>query len=224
MEDGREGAFACMALQESRTSETVIASSVRKIWSAPWSDLALLLVDNVAMAPDGKPLPPLAMTMLPPSLGAEVRAFGYPHSTADVADESVTISRRGTTSIGNVIEIHHDGRDSARLSWPCIRVNARFDAGMSGGPVFNTRGELCGVISSNMPPSAPDEEHISYVTLLWPLLGVTLDIPRDGRPPGRYPVLELARDETIVARHWERVSLECDDAGEITSIAFAHEP
>jgi hypothetical protein len=57
--------------------------------------------------------------------------------------------------------------------------------------VFNTRGELCGVISSNMPPSAPDEEHISYVTLLWPLLGVTLDIPRDGHPRGRYPVLEL---------------------------------
>jgi hypothetical protein len=42
-----------------------------------------------------------------------------------------------STSSGEVIEIDDKFRDTGLLKFPCFRVNARFDPGLSGGPMFN---------------------------------------------------------------------------------------
>ena len=36
------------------------------------------------------------------------------------------------------------------LPFPCYHVGARFDAGMSGGPVFDEYGSLCGLVCASL--------------------------------------------------------------------------
>jgi S1-C subfamily serine protease len=217
---GGHGEFACMALQGLQDGRFV-QHSVGKVFNVPSTDIALLLVDGPSLNTAGQPLPGVAMTMLPPPVGSGVRAFGYHDCSAKVDGDTVTIGSQGSTSTGTVIELHHERRDG-QLCWPCFRVDARFDGGMSGGPVFNEKGELCGLVCKSMPPYPPDEEHVSYVTMLWPMLATMLDVPRIGSPLGRYAAIELARSGAIVARQWERVSLTYAGDGEVTSVNFQY--
>jgi hypothetical protein len=217
--NGGQARFACSVLQERRTGP-VVRHDIAKVWSAPWTDLALLLLKEPACDFEGKTLPALAMTMLPPAVGSQLAAFGYPRSTATESDESVLISRRGVTSVGSVVELHMDGRDRSQLRWPCFRTDAHIDGGMSGGPVFNEKGELCGLMCTSFEQTGDDDAHLSYVTLLWPMLGLTLDFPRIGYPAGKYAAIELARDNMIHARHWDHVSVKCRSDGEAELAAF----
>ena len=70
---------------------------------------------------------------------------------------------------------------------------------MSGGPVFDEYGSLCGLVCANVDGSHQTGEPVSYVTALWPLFTLMLDGDRgDQYPRGiRYPAIELARDGQI---------------------------
>lgn len=77
---------------------------------------------------------------------------------------------------------------------------------MSGGPIFNEQGELCGIICSGLNLGDEETEHISYVASLWPSMGTEIDMEREGFPKGiRYSALELAEHSHITAEHWERI-------------------
>jgi hypothetical protein len=133
--------------------------------------------------------------VLPPTIGDQISAFGYPKSTHRLDTEGLAkIMLNPHTATGEVIEVHYLQRDSALLKFPCLHTNARFDGGMSGGPVFNAAGSICGLITSNMPPATPDEEHSSYVSLIWPALGLGLTVTPE--PPRevteRYYLKQLA--------------------------------
>jgi hypothetical protein len=65
------------------------------------------------------------------------------------------------------------------LSFPCFQVNARFDHGMSGGPVFDETGCLVGVICASLP-GEDGAEHVSYVAGLAPMLDMSIM-----RPPAK---------------------------------------
>lgn len=221
--NGAHAEFACAVLQEHRTAGVIVRHEIAKVWSAPWTDLALLLLRERACNFEGKPLPALAMTMLPPAVGSQVAAFGYPRSTTTEFEDSVLVSRKGVTSVGRVVELHLERRDRSLLPWPCFRIDAHIDGGMSGGPVFNDKGELCGLMCTSFGQSGQHEGHLSYVTLLWPMLGLTLDFPRVGYPAGKYAAIELARANMIHARHWDHVSVTCRSDGEAELAAFRTE-
>jgi hypothetical protein len=172
---------------------------------------------------EGKPVAALSMTMLPPAVGSQVAAFGYPRSTTTESEEAVLVSRKGATSVGRVVELHLQGRDRSQLPWPCFRMDAHIGGGMSGGPVFNDKGELCGLMCTSFGEAGEHEGHLSYVTLLWPMLGLTLDFPRVGYPAGKYALIELARANMIHARHWDHVSVTYRSDGEPEVAAFRPE-
>lgn len=74
---------------------------------------------------------------------------------------------------------------------------------MSGGPVFNDQGELCGLICSG---GETEKDYYSHVVTLWPSMATVLDLDREGFPKGQpYPALELARHGFIKAEDWQRV-------------------
>ncbi|MGA7749795.1 MAG: serine protease, partial [Gallionella sp.] len=139
-----------------------------------------------------------------PEIGKRVAAFGYRKSLVQISKNvdggnHIDLNDEPMLSIGIVKEIHEMQRDSALLPFPCYQVSARFDGGMSGGPVFDETGSLCGIVCSNVDGSHLDGEPVSYVTTLWPLFRLIISADRgDSYPRGvRYPAIELARGGQI---------------------------
>lgn len=150
----------------------------------------------------------LSMTLIPPKIGDRIVGFGFPNSDISVKGYEITTTLDPITTVGEVIEVHSKGRDQ-RLSFPVFRTNARFDGGMSGGPVFTNDGKLCGLICSNMPPLEPDQDHISYVTLLWPSMNteVELDLKHHSFKKSSH-ILFLAEHKYLQIEGWENIRIK----------------
>ncbi|MEX2318303.1 MAG: serine protease [Bauldia sp.] len=138
-----------------------------------------------------------------PAVGERIAAFGYADSTIRVSTNvangpHLEVQDKPMVSVGVVQEIHETRRDQL-LPFPCYRVSARFDRGMSGGPVFDETGAFCGLICSNLEGSHLDGDPISFVAMLWPLFRLNIDwnrgddFPRDSA----YPVIDLVRGGQI---------------------------
>lgn len=182
---------------------------IRKMYFGPTlvgSDLAILLLDPLTEEQLSYKWKRPFIQLLPPEVGSKIAAFAY-HSM------NVTMTAAGRerinfnpyTTTGTVEEIHHAARDKVQHRSPCFRTNARFDPGMSGAPVFTEKGFLCGIVSSNMPPETDDGEHTSYVSLLWPMMGIHVDFARPGEEPKLRPLVELARAELLLPVDLDKV-------------------
>lgn len=181
---------------------------------SPSIDITALILE-----PEGELPPDFAwhiprLNALPPSIGDCITAFGYPNSKHRVvSDGTARIRLDPRTAPGDVLDVHYNYRDRAVLPFPCCHTNARYDGGMSGGPVFNAAGQVCGLVSTNIPPETPDEEHSSYVSRLWPVLGLglTVDVtpPRDVRQ--RYHFKHLADTGAMQMLNAECVSVTEED-------------
>ncbi|MCH8208036.1 MAG: hypothetical protein IIA62_03115 [Nitrospinae bacterium] len=107
------------------------------------------------------------------------------------------INDEPTSSTGEIEEVLPNGNPSGRFNFPCFRVNARFDAGMSGGPVLDRDGLVCGIISGTY--GNVDGNDISYVATLWPMLRTVIPANRGGNYPSnvKYPAIDLALDNLM---------------------------
>lgn len=205
---------------------------VRQCFICPFTDVALLHLmpycETAATYARARSWKQLAMDMLPPPRGSRIVGFGFHSSTSRLSEnpdgtQHVDLDDRPTATVGEVREIHREKRDSVKLNFPCYRVNARFDGGMSGGPVLNDSGQLCGVICDSFNLEDPNQEHVSYVATLWSAMGTILTINRGRAFPKDvfYPMWELARDNRIAAVNWERVQLtSAPDANAPGGVAY----
>lgn len=140
----------------------------------------------------------------PPSNGAIIAGFGYRKgkisSTYDV-DNTLHINLQDDpiASVGIVNQVHEKQVDTFLKPFPCYQVNARFDPGMSGGPVFDENGNLCGIICSGIECSRIGEEPISYVSTLWPMFRIILPWKYKGCNQNKplYPLLTLAQKKIV---------------------------
>lgn len=137
------------------------------------NDIAMLFLYRDETVPPTTPIEYAPLDADPPAIGERVRAFGYIDSLAHdglTPDGILVLRQDPRIAAGNVEEIHEPRRDAVTLPFPCFAVNANFMGGMSGGPVSNLQGRVCGVVSrgleamNGMPP-------ISYAACLWPILG-----------------------------------------------------
>jgi S1-C subfamily serine protease len=179
-------------------------------WCSYQTDIAFLAVapsNNAATQYSNKRR--LALSALPPEVGERIAAYGYPSSTGSLQmhDSSlrVTLNIAPHTSVGEVREVHINGRDSVMLPFPCFRTNARFDGGMSGGPVFNSKGQVCGMICAGVQ-GAPEPEHCTYAATLWPSFLTRIDFDGDGYTHnGPYRVSGMVEKGLISAAGWDVV-------------------
>ena len=117
--------------------------------------------------------------------------------------ETLHWSINPTTSSGIVTQVFEEYRDTSFLHFPCFEIDARFDGGMSGGPVFNSVGHCCGVVCASLP--LPDGEHVSYASTLWPALGNTLPFDTPNiiyKAP--YSVAELCSLGILHSPDWQK--------------------
>jgi hypothetical protein len=205
---GSDARFAVVLHQQVGSQEFLWTAD--KIWLCALTDAALLHLSPWPKS-DVRPRPPWrrwTMSLFPPPPGTEIAAFGYHDTTAEITKDGPIAWRvDASTAMGHVLEIHRLQRDSSRLRFPVYRLDARFDASMSGGPVVNnSTGELCGLICSALPPSLDDQEgsEISYAATLWPVMGTVMQ--QDEAPVDHIPLLKLAETGAIHAPDWKRVA------------------
>lgn len=184
-----------------------IVWSVTGGWSHPFTDLALLrLATPPGVSDTSLVIEPKGLLVDPfhPLVGQRVAAFGYHSSRVEVSrnpngSRHIDVRDEPTVSVGLVRAVHPQGRDRVVAPFPCYQVEARYDAGMSGGPVFDDRGAVCGVVFTGYEGAHSDGLPISYVTTLWPLFGMIINANRQGIVPRDvpYPVIELARGNQV---------------------------
>lgn len=177
---------------------------VLQCWLCPQTDIAFL---NTASEPSssaperkvewGQP----AVRLNPPNLGEPVAAFGYRLSRISVTRNEDgglhhDIRDELMSAVGLVREVYETHRDRSQMPFPSYRVGARFDGGMSGGPVFDERGAVCGIVCSSLPTDEPNAEPVSFCTTLWPMFLTLISANRGGNFPKdqKYPALHLIRN------------------------------
>jgi hypothetical protein len=108
-----------------------------------------------------------SLRLIPPGVGSAITAIGYPDSnTKRKEDGVIELHTWPRLACGTIQEVFQDKRDSKLLNFPCFQVNAQFSGGMSGGPVLDEAGCICGVISKSYDLLV-GEEPIGYAASLW---------------------------------------------------------
>jgi hypothetical protein len=197
-----------------------------RAWRAVPLDMAILAIGVPEDWPHDHKWTVPAIDLLPPRVGTPIVGFGFANGKIERVSPDLppSLSIDPMTTTGDVIELHHQFRDKARLPFPCFRTNARFDGGMSGGMILNNQsGCFSGVICSSLDATRDDEEHVSYASSLWPIVGTMVDAS-EGNPTGAkpYPLMELFQNGTIRAQNLDRVRLVRQPDGRL--IAEANYP
>lgn len=177
-----------------------------KAYFAPELDIAFCWLRS--MLKDGEPylLPTPRLSPQLPDVGTRILGFGYHKSTAKISSGLVD----GTT----VVEYSHEVSLTEGFvlellppqgfrRFPHFMSDARFEPGMSGGPVFKEDGTVCGVICSSLGGCDDETGYISYVSLIWPAFGLSVETRfADEAEIEMVSILDLAK----------RKFISCDDS------------
>ena len=120
-----------------------------------------------------------------PRVGERIFIAGVRHEV-EAGSEVADLGVRMMVAAGVILDRYELRRDQM-LPWPTLAVLS----GMSGGPAFDERGFLIGLLSSSS-----DGEQVAYVSLLWPSLTTKVTPPW---PPGLYqmPMSLLEMDRRL---------------------------
>src|SRR5258708_2004737 len=166
---------------------------------------------NVTLAYDETadfPWPRVNLDLLPPRRRSCVVSWGYVSPQAFLAGTTQNELHWYATlvrSFGSVQEIFPQIRDRAVVDYPAFHFDARVDASMSGGPVFDEHGSLVGINTRSLPATGDDQMHTSTAALLWPVpalpfvtrgesypTGVSVEFIEDLHQLGFVPILNHA--------------------------------
>jgi len=186
---------------------------VRHVTLLSYADIAILGLElRSAMPPDRTFRQAVISTRLP-KIGDRVQIVGFRANEATrVLDgkQGYSVDAKLLVSAGVVRERYPIRRDSAMLPWPVLEVDCPTWGGMSGGPVFDDRGNLIGLLCSSF--SLDSGDGISYVSLLYPALVVKF---QGGWPAAAFQeartLVEMATKMCAIERP-EAVSLVFDEA------------
>lgn len=194
---------------------------IQRVWFSEELDIAYCWLTSPLVNDEPLKYPIFRLSPGLPQVGENVVGFGYHKmkgSLGKVEDGKVVIDYKQDTAFtkGKILDVFPLKRDSAMLPFPCFHTNARFDHGMSGGPIMNSRGDVCGVVCSSFPQIEDNPEYISYGSLIWPALGTQIEVAlSQNTQPEMISVYELiqkgfvATDETITT-----VKIDLNEKGE----------
>lgn len=206
-----EANFKVLALQFFGDKSEPAVWYIEKTWISEFTDTAFLYLkphNDKAKAYVWRDQ--LELSMLEPTIGDQVFAFGYPDSEFELQTQptpSASWKLKPTLSTGQVTAVHERYRDRGLLAWPAIETDSRFDHGMSGGPVFNDKEQVCGVVCDGI--GSAETGYASSASLLWLAMITGIDIPLDRFTAGeQYFAFELFKNKFIRQTGWETVFAE----------------
>ncbi len=161
-----------------------------------WIDVASLRV-NIDKLKKERLVSPLPIANDTPKIGDEILAIGYPilGSTFNSETSRMLFEERMYGAAGKVKALHPMGTSSSK-PWPTFEIEGDWEAGMSGGPVINTDGQVVGIVSSSF---APSEEHpgVGFAVNL-PLIPIKMIAPElDLKNPGFVFGYGVFKSETL---------------------------
>lgn len=157
---------ATLVVQAPLSDGGMMLWTVLRIALVPESDLAVLSMALSSRYPADRHFVTAHLTTRMPALGDILTVTGL--SAAGDGTEAIGSNTRiemaPQCQLGRVIDRYPNGRDR-RLPGPCLAVECAVPGGTSGGPVFDSRGYLVGILSASYV--GPE---ISFVSHVWPAL------------------------------------------------------
>ena len=195
----------------------VLPGAVGALWHAKHAyfsthtDLVLLdIFPYSESAPSYRPRK-LEINFAPPCVGEDVLGFGYMGGHIQASSDSqadLTWHANPRTTAGTIAALHHERRDRGFCKYPCFEMTAHTEPGMSGGPLFDERGRLCGLVYGG-GLARKDGTSIRYGTLLWPLLLLEGIKGRfEGEPEQQFSFYQLVQRGAIAATGLDALSIE----------------
>ena len=181
--EGR-AAFICVAI----SSAGAVTWRPRQVTLVGNTDLAILTVEGASALPEV--LHNATISTRLPKVGERIVIAGHPRHEYEAEGGKEQFGLRMVVAAGTVTARYEQGRDWLR-PWPTLAIDCPALGGMSGGPAFDERGFLIGLLSSSS-----DGEPVAYVSLLWPSLTAKVTPPW---PPGLYqaPMSLLEMDRRL---------------------------
>lgn len=140
------------------------------------SDIAIIGLTYASKLPDRNLFNVATISTRFPKIGENLLIAGFRASDYNFDISVHNPNHRAMNFSGNVLcsngivtNRFPTGRDVSMLPWPTLEVDCPSLGGMSGGPVFDSRGMLVGLLSSSF------DEGPSYVSLLWPALAIEFE-------------------------------------------------
>lgn len=152
---------------------------MHRVYYSDGLDIALMKLDLPIDTRTGRTIffPAHRLRMDFPMAGEPFFAMGYRKGKWSAGDalHHHSLDQRYSATRGEVEEIHPAGRDRVFLPFPCFRTSARFDGGMSGGPLMDHSGRVFGVICSSFATDDADSP-ISYASPVGAALAIHIEM------------------------------------------------
>ncbi len=145
---------------------------IRHITTIDGHDVCILGLECASALPPGRTFFQASITTRLPAVGERLTVAGFVASEKTFrasGPQEITLGGQLTLSSGVVGQRFPQGRDRLLAPWPALEIDCPAWGGMSGGPVFDSRGFLVGLIARSI--EAEDEPSPMLCVLLWPVLG-----------------------------------------------------
>lgn len=140
--------------------------TVLRVATVPDTDLAVLSMTLSSAFPADRRFALASITTRMPVIGDVLTVTGLSAvRRTEERSNSTRIEMVPGCALGRVIDRYPDGRDRSMLPGPCLAVECEARGGMSGGPVFDSRGYLVGLVSSSY-----EGDKTTFVSHVWPAL------------------------------------------------------
>lgn len=192
---------------------------VRLIQANDFHDVALLQVAELLANGHPVKFPALGIDTRVPPVGTAVMAIGYTKMDVHEHENSpaaryVRATQACYASHGEVTRVYPEGRDSVMISFPAFESTARFDPGMSGGPVFaGDTAKVCGVVCTGLSGQSNSTEFVSFASMMINALVLQVLInPQTNESVRLYDLVQ--RDIVIADDNFARICIIDDGEGE----------